>query len=97
MPDRDEAGQHIPTQAIDLGWGVGHALAWDDDIKDVNEAVQRYGKLYTLHTIVGSPEFSELKIKLEQKMVQFLKDSMEHDYFQSIILNILKIRNEKNS
>ena len=66
VPDRDEAGQHILNQAIDLGWGVSMP-AWDDDIKDVNEAVQRYGKLYTLHTIVGSAEFSELKIKLGAK------------------------------
>ena len=35
--------------------------------KDVNEAVQKYGKIYTLHTIVGSAEFNELKIKLGAK------------------------------
>ena len=37
------------------------------EIKDVNEAVQKYGKIYTLHTIVGSAEFNELKIKLGAK------------------------------
>ena len=46
--------------------GCKHAL-WDEDVKDVNEAVPRYGKLYTLHTIIGYAEFNELKIKLGAK------------------------------
>ena len=66
VPDRDEAGQNILHQAIDLGWGVSMP-PWDEDVKDVNEAVQRYGKLYTLHTIIGYAEFNELKIKLGAK------------------------------
>ncbi len=66
VPDRDEAGQNILNQAIDLGWGVSMP-PWDEDVKDVNEAVQRYGKLYTLHTIIGYAEFNELKIKLGAK------------------------------
>ena len=66
VPDRDEAGQNILNEAIDLGWGVSMP-PWDEDVKDVNEAVQRYGKLYTLHTIIGYAEFNELKIKLGAK------------------------------
>jgi len=86
VPDRDEAGQHILNQAIDLGWGVSMP-AWDDDIKDVNEAVQRYGKLYTLHTIVGSAEFSELKIKLgAKKWFNFLSIS---SFFAPILMRQL--------
>ena len=66
VPDRDESGKKIVDQALDLGWGVSMPN-WDSDIKDVNEAVQKYGKIYTLHTIVGSAEFNELKIKLGAK------------------------------
>ena len=66
VPDRDEAGQKIVEQALELGWGVSMP-PWDDDVKDVNEAVQKYGKIYTLHTIIGYAEFSELKIKLGAK------------------------------
>ena len=66
VPDRDESGKKIVDQALDLGWGVSMPN-WDLDIKDVNEAVQKYGKIYTLHTIVGSAEFNELKIKLGAK------------------------------
>ena len=66
VPDKDEAGEKIVDQALELGWGVSMP-PWGDDIKDVNEAVQKYGKIYTLHTIVGHAEFNELKIKLGAK------------------------------
>ena len=66
VPDRDESGEKIVEQALELGWGVSMPN-WDKEIKDVNEAVQKYGKIYTLHTIVGSAEFNELKIKLGAK------------------------------
>ena len=35
--------------------------------KDVNEAVQQYGKIYTLQSIIACAEFNELKIKLGAK------------------------------
>ena len=54
------------NKLLNLGWGVSMP-PWDDDIKDVNEAVQNMERLYTLHTIVGYAEFSELKIKLGAK------------------------------
>ncbi len=66
VPDKDDAGQKIVEQALELGWGVSMP-PWEDNIKDVNEAVQKYGKIYTLHTIIGYAEFSELKIKLGAK------------------------------
>ena len=66
VPDRDDAGKHMVEQAIDLKWGVSMPV-WDKDIKDVNEAVQKYGKIYTLHSIIASAEFNELKIKLGAK------------------------------
>ena len=66
VPDRDDAGKNIVKQAIANGWGVSMP-PWDMEIKDVNEAVQKYGKIYTLHTIVGYAEFNELKIQLGAK------------------------------
>ena len=66
MPDRDEAGEKLIQQAIDLGWSV--ALPdWHESVKDVNEAVQTYGKIYTLHSIIGSAEHNPLKIQLGAK------------------------------
>lgn len=47
-------------QALELGYSVSMP-EWDEDIKDVGDAVQRYGKIYTLYSIVSSAERSNLK------------------------------------
>ena len=66
VPDRDDAGKNMIRQALDLKWGVSMPN-WDHDIKDVNEAVQKHGKIFALHSIIASAEFNELKIKLGAK------------------------------
>ena len=50
VPDRD-AGQKIIDTAIEYGWSV--ASDWEDDVKDVSDAVDKYGKLYTLWSIIN--------------------------------------------
>jgi hypothetical protein len=40
---------------------------WKLGIKDVNDAVLAYGKLYTLYSIVTAAETSPLKIRLRAK------------------------------
>ena len=66
VPDRDLAGSKLVEQAIDLGWGVSMP-PWEDDITDIGEAVQRYGRIFTLHSIASYAETSSLKIKLGAK------------------------------
>ena len=66
VPDRDDAGKNMIRQALDLKWGVSMPN-WDHNIKDVNEAVQKHGKIFALHSIIASAEFNELKIKLGAK------------------------------
>jgi hypothetical protein len=66
VPDRDEAGIKMIEQAIEWGWSVSMP-DWDDDIKDINDAVKRYGKLYTLWTILKTKESMALKIQLRMK------------------------------
>jgi len=66
VPDRDDAGSKLVDQAIELGWNVSMP-DWHEDINDVNDAVNRYGKLYTLYSIINASESSELKIKLRSK------------------------------
>lgn len=53
IPDRYGDGQLLANQAIDLGWNVS-VLDINDDCKDVNESIQRYGLLYTLKTIIDN-------------------------------------------
>ena len=66
VPDRDKAGSKLVEQAIELGWSVS-LPDWDNDINDIGDAVQRYGRLYTLYSIANAAESGTLKIRLRAK------------------------------
>lgn len=62
LPDRDPDGSRTVDRAIELGWSV--SLPEFGDCKDANDAVRKYGRIWTLQQIINSKETSELKIKL---------------------------------
>jgi len=66
VPDQDEAGLKLVERAVELGWAVSMP-EWHKDVKDVNDAVKRYGRLGTLITIMNSRETSKIKIELMRK------------------------------
>ena len=66
VPDRDSAGSKLVERAIELGWSVSMP-EWDRDIGDIGDCVQRYGRLYALHSIATHAEESPLKIRLRAK------------------------------
>ena len=66
VPDRDKAGSKLVERAIELGWQVS-LPDWDQDINDIGDAVDKYGRLYTLYSIVNAAEDSPLKIRLKAK------------------------------
>lgn len=66
VPDRDSAGKKLVERSIELGYSVSMP-EWTNDINDIGDAVQRYGRLYTLHSIATSAEDSPLKIRLRAK------------------------------
>lgn len=66
LPDRDKAGKKLVSAALDRGYSVSMP-DWSLDINDVNDAVLKYGRLYTLYSIVSAAESSPLKIKLKEK------------------------------
>jgi hypothetical protein len=66
LADRDEAGYRMVEQALEYGWSVAFP-EWADGIKDANEAVIKYGKLYTLYSIINSKESNNLKIQLRAR------------------------------
>ena len=66
VPDRDHAGKKLVEQAIDKGWGVSMP-EWSQEINDVGDAVDKYGRLYTLYSIANTAETSPLKIRLRAK------------------------------
>ena len=73
LPDRDQAGIKLAEQALEFGWSVSFP-EWDEDVKDVNDAVKKYGRIYTLWSIIDSKESNSLKIQLRMKK-WFGKDS----------------------
>jgi len=71
VPDRDKAGAKLLAAAIQNNWGMS-LPPWDEDIKDVADAVKRYGKIYTLATIVHYQEDNKIKIELQKKKLEKL-------------------------
>jgi hypothetical protein len=67
IPDRDASGKKLIDQAIEFGWSVAFP-EWDKTISDVAEAVQKYGRLYTIKSILASTMSTKLKIDLKRKM-----------------------------
>jgi len=53
LPDADASSYQLVEQAVKRGWSVSFP-PWDLDVKDANDAVTRYGKLFTLKTIIDS-------------------------------------------
>jgi hypothetical protein len=66
VPDQDRAGLELIDRAAELGWSVS-IPDWPEDVKDVNDAVIKFGKLATLLTIMQSRETSRIKIELRKK------------------------------
>ena len=67
VPDRDKPGQKLIDQAIEFGWSVAFPK-WKDEVVDVADAVLKYGRLFTMQSILKSTESSKLKIDLNRKL-----------------------------
>ena len=67
VPDRDRAGSKLIDQACDWGWSVSMP-PWHEGIKDVNNAVLKYGKILTMQAILKHTHNSRTKIKLNEKL-----------------------------
>lgn len=66
VPDQDETGLSICDRALDLGYQVS-IPHWPADIKDVNDAVKRWGRLPTLLSILQSATSSKIKVEMLKK------------------------------
>jgi len=67
VPDRDQPGEKLINQAIEFGWGVAFP-EWHDSVEDTADAVARYGRLFTMQSILKSTETNKLKIEVKRKM-----------------------------
>jgi len=73
VPDRDRPGAKMLKSAIANSWSAS-LPPWEDDIKDVADAVKRYGRLYVLTTILHYRVSGEIKINLLKKKLEGLNE-----------------------
>jgi hypothetical protein len=66
VPDQDRAGINMIDAAVEHQFEVS-IPEWPQDIKDVNDAVVRFGVAETLQQIHNSAERSKIKIKMAKK------------------------------
>jgi len=78
VADRDRSGQRLIDHALKFNWmvsfpkladGRGFQNWWDADVKDAAEATKRYGKLYTIRSIVESATASKIEINVKRKLL----------------------------
>lgn len=72
VPDRDHTGMGFVKEAMELGWLVA-IPNWEDDIKDASEAFKRYGKLFTIKSILDTA--TDNRVKLELLMKKYPKEN----------------------
>ena len=56
---------------MEMGWLVA-IPEWEEDIKDASEAFKRYGRLFTIKTILDTA--TDNKVKLELLMKRYPKE-----------------------
>ena len=66
VADQDRSGSKLLQDAQEYGWSASFPV-WQETCKDINEAVQTYGKLFVLKSIIDAKETSKLKIELMRK------------------------------
>ena len=69
IPDQDKAGLMLIKQAIDYDWAVAFPT-WDADVKDVADAVQRYGKLFVIVDAIKTAQQGEIKISVARNNLE---------------------------
>lgn len=72
IPDQDQAGLTLIDRANELGWSVA-VPSWNEDIKDVSEAAEKYGRLFVVIDAIktavnGSIKLSMAKNRLKNKL-----------------------------
>lgn len=78
IPDQDKAGLELIERAIHYNFSVAFPN-WDDDVKDVADAVQRYGKLFVVVDAIKTAVSGEIKIRMAMKNLEKKLQRIEND------------------
>jgi hypothetical protein len=77
IPDQDQAGLTLFDRAAELGWSVAMPN-WDSDVKDVADAVQKYGKLFVVVDAIKTAQQGEIKIIMAKKQQEHKLQRLEN-------------------
>lgn len=66
VPDSDKSGSKLVDQAVEFGWTVSFPV-WMETHKDVASAVEQYGKLFVVKSILAAKQSNKLKIELHKR------------------------------
>lgn len=77
IPDQDRAGLVLFDRAAELNWSVAMPN-WDYDVKDVADAVSRYGKLFVLVDAIKTAQKGEIKITMAKKQQEHKLERLEY-------------------
>ena len=78
IPDQDRAGLVLFDRAAELNWSVAMPT-WDDDVKDVADAVHRYGKLFVVVDAIKTAQKGAIKINISKKQQEHKLERLEYD------------------
>jgi DNA primase len=78
IPDQDSAGLVLFDRAAELGWAVAMPN-WDDDVKDVADAVRRYGKLFVIVDAIQTAQQGSIKINMAKKQQEHKLERLKYD------------------
>ena len=69
VPDHDAAGLKLIDSALEYGYSVS-VPDWGADVKDVNDAVLKYGRITTLLSIMENRVSGKIKITMSRKKLE---------------------------
>jgi DNA primase len=68
VPDADKAGARLVDKALEYGWSVSFPV-WQEQYKDVASAVEKFGKLFVIKSILSAKQTNKLKIELHKRRI----------------------------
>lgn len=69
VPDREKQGGNLVDVALKEGWHVTFPK-WDSDVKDAADAAKKYGKLYTVWSLIDARTNNRLQINIERQRLR---------------------------
>ena len=85
VPDRDAPGEKLMNQATEFGWSVAFP-EWDKTVGDVADAVLKYGRLFTIQSILKTTETKQTENRFKEKNVWLITTTTNRNTRQRTIL-----------